>query len=260
MIRIYIVDDEKKAIDNLVFLLEQEIKDKILIESSNNPLIAVQKIHEFQPDLLFLDVQMPHLDGFGILKALGKREFDVIFITAFEQYAIDAIKIDVLDYLLKPIDGDDLKKAFKRFKQKKELVRNKDEQININEKNGKITISQMEGIHFLEIEKILRLESDGNYTVIYSDNGTSIISSKTLKKYDELLSIHKFLRVHNSHLVNCEKIVSILKNEMITMEDGSQVPLSRRNRKDLRIIYEPRLRDGNSILFYCYLYCSRKNF
>jgi two-component system LytT family response regulator len=236
MIRIYIVDDEKKSIDNLEFLLLQEIDEDLIIESTNDPLEAVQKIRAFKVDLLFLDVQMPHLDGFGILKALGKIDFEVIFITAYEQYAIDAIKMSALDYLLKPIDADDLKNAFSRFRTKKEELFAKEETIKVKGESGKITISQIDGIHFLEISKISRLESDGNYTKIYSDNGKSIVSSKTLKKYDDLLEEFGFFRVHNSHLINCSKIVSILKNELIVMEDGSEVPLSRRKRKDLRIL------------------------
>lgn len=235
MIRIYIVDDEKKSIENLEFLL-QSLKEDLIIESSNEPLVAVQRIHSFKPDLLFLDVQMPHLDGFGILKALGEINFEVIFITAYEQYAIDAIKISALDYLLKPIDIDDLQIAFERFRLKKAGRFDKEEKIKIKAGSRKITITHMDGVHFLEIDKISRLESDGNYTKIYSENGKLIISSKTLKKYVDLLQEYDFFRVHNSHLVNCSKITSILKNELVIMEDGSAVPLSRRKRKDLRIV------------------------
>ena len=173
MIRIYIVDDEKKSIDNLEYLLNQDINEDIIIKSSNDPLDAIEQIRKFEPDLLFLDVQMPHLDGFGIIKALGKIDFEVIFITAYEQYAIDAIRNSALDYLLKPIDGDDLMSAFNRFKIKREKKdKINEESISALASNGKIAIQQLEGIHFIEINKILRLESDGNYTKIFSDDGS----------------------------------------------------------------------------------------
>lgn len=235
MLKIYIVDDERKAIDNLEFLLKQVLDVEYQLDSNNNPLLAVQQIHEFQPDLLFLDVQMPHLDGFAILKALGKITFKVIFITAYEQYAIQAIKKSAFDYLLKPIDGDDLKSVFDRYFLTEKTEDKSTESIQVNKENEKISIHQMDGVHFLKVADILRLESDGNYTKIFKDDGSSIISSRTLKVYEEIMKNYEFVRVHNSHIVNYNKISSILKNEMIIMEDGSEVPLSRRRKKDLRI-------------------------
>lgn len=236
MLKIYIVDDEKKAIDNLEYLIKQVLDVTYKIAASNNPLHAVQQIHEFQPDILFLDVQMPHLDGFAILKALGQINFKVIFITAYEQYAIQAIKNNAFDYLLKPIDGDDLIVVFNRLFSAKDKQEKNTESIKLNKEDEKISIHQMDGVHFLKVGDILRLESDGNYTKIFRTDGKSIISSKTLKIYEEVMENYAFIRVHNSHIVNYNKIASILKNEIIVMEDGSEVPLSRRRRKDLRIV------------------------
>ena len=236
MLKIYIIDDEKKAIDNLVFLLEQEIKEDYTLKTNSNPLKAVEQIRNYKPDLVFLDVQMPHLDGFGILKELEKVDFEVIFITAYEQYAIQAIKQSALDYLLKPIDSDDLNTAMERFLNKKTKDEANPESIELSKEKNKIAIHQMDGVHFLEIDKIIRLESDGNYTKLYADDGKCIISSKTLKIFEDLLQNSKFIRVHNSHVVNFNKITAILKNEIVVLNDGSNVPLSRRKRKELRTV------------------------
>ena len=238
MYKAYILDDEPKAIDNLEFLIRQVVPEITIIGSSISPLAAIQKIHAFNPDILFLDVQMPHLDGFGVIKALGNIDFEIIFITAHEEYALNAIKISALDYLLKPIDGDDLKQACQKFISKNSLQQDssKNETININIQSKKIAIHQLEGIHFFEFNNIIRMESDGNYTKVYTNDSINLISSKTLKIYDDLLSGEGFIRVHNSHLVNHNKIRSIVKYEYLIMSDGSQVPVSRRKKNDLKKI------------------------
>lgn len=236
MYKIFIIDDEAKAIDNLEYLLQKEIPEELIISSSNNPLKAIQEIHDFGPDLLFIDVQMPHLDGFELLKGLGNIPFEVIFTTAHEHYAIDAIKANALDYLLKPIDGDELQKAFARFQERKSHHENTSDKLHLNDQTNKLAIQQLEGVHFLEIGKIVRLESDANYTKVYSEVQDPIISSKTLRIYDEFLQDHGFMRVHNSHLVNISLIKSILRNEIIIMQDGSEVPLARRKKKELRTL------------------------
>ncbi len=232
MLKIFILDDEKKAIDNLLYLLENNFEERFIIESSHAPLEAVQRIHDFNPDLLFLDVQMPHLDGFAFLKALGEINFEVIFITAYEQYAIEAIKVSALDYLVKPIDTDDLKESLLRYNKKRSHPAELLNEPSIS--NGRLAIHQIDGVHFIVLGNIIRMESDGNYTKIYSEKENYLISSKTLKTYEELLSHQGFIRIHNSHMVNMEKIKSILKNEILILIDGTQLPISRRRKKDLR--------------------------
>lgn len=236
MYRAYILDDETKAIDNLEYLIRLVLPEVKEIGRSNNPLTAALEIHEFRPDILFLDVQMPHLDGFGLLKVLGKVDFEVIFITAYEEYALHAIKVSALDYLLKPIDEDDLRTAFDKFKSKW-FLKNKEssrEILKLNKLTQKLAIHQLEGVHFFELDKIIRLASNGNYTEVYAEGAIKLISTKTLKVYEDLLANATFMRVHNSHLINYNKIKSIRKYEIIVMEDDSQVPLSRRRKKELK--------------------------
>ena len=238
MYKAYILDDEPKAIDNLEFLIRQVVPEITIIKRSNKPAQAIQEIQSFKPDILFLDVQMPHLDGFGVIKTLGNVDFDIVFITAYEEYALNAIKISALDYLLKPIDNDDLINAFQKFKQKRKSkeVASSPELLDVNIKSKKIAIHQVEGIHFFDFDDIIRMESDGNYTKVFAVNNTYLISSKTLKVYEDLLTNEGFIRVHNSHLVNHNKIRSIVKYEYLILSDGSQVPLSRRKKNDLKKI------------------------
>lgn len=238
MYKVYILDDEPKAIDNLEYYIKNDLPQITSVGRNSNPLVAIQEIQSFKPDLLFLDIQMPHLDGFAVLKAMGDVEFSVIFITAYEEYALSAIKISALDYLLKPIDRDDLKLAFEKF-EKSRAEKEKthlNETVDLNVKANKIAVHQQEGIHFFDFKEIIRMESDGNYTKIFAENNIQLLSSKTLKIYDDLLCDHGFIRVHNSHLINHNKVKSIIKFEYIILSDGSQVPLSRRKKTELKKI------------------------
>jgi len=236
MYKVYIVDDESKAVDNLRFLIESELPEVTQIESHTNPLKAIQEIHNFKPDLLFLDIKMPFLDGFGFLEALGEYTFDVIFTTAYEQYAIDAIRKSALDYLLKPIDTNDLIKAFERFKKNKSssAIAKNDVPKHYVPSVDHLSIPVLDGVHFVKFEDIVLLEADVNYTIICLNEKKSVISSKTLKVYDALLASKGFFRVHHSHLINLKLVSSLLKSEVLCLADGSQVPVSRRKKSELK--------------------------
>ena len=196
-------------------------------------------ISELQPDLVFLDIEMPGGNGFSMLESLEQINFEVIFVTAFDHYGIKAVKFCALDYLLKPIDLLELTQAVdkveQRLAEKSENLRMKTMLSNQKSKlaNPKIAIPLSDKIEFVEISSIVRCEGDGNYTNFFLKNGDKIIASKTLKEFDELLSDYNFLRVHQSHLINLNEVKSYIKTEggYIKMKDGSTASIARLRRE-----------------------------
>lgn len=237
----YIIDDEPKAIDNLEFLIQNETPEISIIGKQSDPLKALQEVHKLKPDLIFLDIQMPHLDGFGFVKALGDTSFDIIFTTAHDQFAIKAFKFNAIDYLLKPIIGEDLKGAIDNFKFRRSSqyytnpIENLKENLNQDQnKKLKLTVYGLDGTYFLKMQDIIRLEADGNYTKICLINNKSILNARTLRDFDEILIDHDFMRVHKSHLVNKMHVDALMHNEYLQMSDNSQVPIARRRKKEVR--------------------------
>ena len=238
MYKVAIIDDEPKSIDNLVYLINEYLDGTFKIETYTDPSVALQSLPSFSPDLVFLDVHMPKMSGFELLKKLGEVNFSVIVTTAHSEHAIEAIRLSAFDYLVKPVDDELLIEAFERFKvQKIEPSVNKlSELIDLisNPSINRMAIQDNEGLHLLDIKKIIRVEADGNYSVFYCDNEQKHVSSKTLKFYENKLPASQFIRVHNSHLVNKDHIISFIKSEFLIMKDGKQVPTSRGIRKELK--------------------------
>ncbi len=242
MIKAIIVDDEKKSREVLMGLIDRYCPDVFVLIQADGCLDGIEKVKEYNPDIVFLDIQMPDGSGFNFLEAFDDFKFEVIFTTAHDQYAIKAIKYSALDYLLKPINPDDLKEAIDKFLQKQ----NKG-QINKNIKvllenmkltdstSKKIILSTSEGIHILSTDEIIRCESDDYYTKFFLTNGNPIMISKTLKQNEAMLSDFNFIRPHKSHLVNIKFIKSYLKVDggYILMTDGSKIPVSRRKRESI---------------------------
>jgi two-component system LytT family response regulator len=233
MKKILVIDDEKptrefikRLIDSFQFHVEV-FTDGYDVES------GIEAINRIQPDLVILDIQMPDGTGFDVLKSLTIKNFEVIFITAFQQFAIQAIKFSALDYILKPIDSEELKTAISRALST--ISRKIDEQqflalqqnITPNAKR-KLVLKTQESIHIVEIEDIIRCEADKNYTFFYLVGGKKILVSKTLKDYDTLLSGHSFFRAQQSHLINVNFVERYDKHDggSVIMKDGSAVPLS----------------------------------
>ena len=197
-------------------------------------------IMKYAPDIVFLDIEMPGGSGFDLLESIEDVKFEVVFVTAYDHYGIKAIKFSALDYLLKPIDILELQHAVEkvknRLKEKTENVRMKNLLTNrqMREASPKIAIPLSDKIDFLDVSSIVRCEGEGNYTHIYLKTGEKILSSKTLKEFDELLSEYDFLRVHQSHLINLNEVKSYIKTDggYIKMKDGSSVSVSRQ-RKDM---------------------------
>lgn len=242
MIRGIIVEDEKHSRETLVGMLQRYCKNVEIVAEADSYRGGLAMIKEHHPDVVFLDIQMPDGSGFRLLEEVGKVDFEIIFTTAFDQFAIKAIKYSALDYLLKPIDPEELVNSLKKVEAKLSS-RGVNENIqvlldNIKSKEPdphKIVLSTSEKIHIIETDQILRCESDNYYTNFFLIDGKKILVSKTLKENEEMLGGHNFIRPHKSHLVNVKYIKGFLRNDggYIEMTDGSKIPVSRRKREKI---------------------------
>lgn len=242
MIKAIIIDDEPNNITNLQRLLEKYCPEVITIASATNANEGIEFIKNKQPDVVFLDIHMPEKDGFQLLQDLDSCDFEVIFVTAFSQYGIQAIKFSAIDYLLKPIDIEELKKAVAKVSTK---LKGKNQNLqlqnllhhlkeNNNNSDHRIAISSLKEIRFVTVKNIIRCESQNSYTLFFTNESETIISTVPLYEYDEMLSIYGFIRCHQSHLVNKKFVKSLLKEDgySLLLYDQFRVPVSR-NKKDL---------------------------
>ncbi|MES1218377.1 MAG: LytTR family DNA-binding domain-containing protein [Bacteroidota bacterium] len=240
MIRSLIIDDEQHCIDRIKNLCEEHLSKQVhIMDSFYNAEDGLKAIRKYKPALVFLDVQ---LDGgktaFDILKQLEQIDFDVIFTTAYEKYAVQAFKFSALDYLLKPIDADDLKQAVAKLLDKNPKIETtqKLETLlgNLYGTSKRICVPVVNGLIVLKIEDIIRCESDINYTTIFMRDKQKLTVAKVLKEFEEMLSDFNFFRIHNSHLVNLAYIKSYNRGKggTVTMIDGMEIEVSTRRKDD----------------------------
>lgn len=233
-----LVDDEQGNRENLLRMIRQycpQIEVQAVCCSVAEAQISLSKT---QPDILFLDIRLGSDTGFTLLESLPEISFEVIFVTAYDSYAIQAIRFSALDYLLKPIDSSELINAVEKAiqvilrKQDNKRMQNLLRNAQSLDKHKKIALSVADKIEFVEIDSIIRCESESNYTTFYLKSGEKLIVSKTLKEYDELLTPYHFLRVHQSHLINLDEIKSFIKTDggYIRMKDGTSISISRQRR------------------------------
>ena len=228
-----IIDDENRTRELIAKMIDSFGFDLETFPIGENVQSGIAAIESLRPDIVFLDIQMPDGTGFDLLKSVQNINFEVVFITAHEEFAIKAIKFSALDYLLKPIDPSELKtaveKAIKAINDKKDEQQFETLHHNIqpNQKR-RLVLKTQESVHVVELEDIIRCEADRNYTSFYLNGGKRILVSKTLKDYEVLLSSHNFLRVQQSHLINLNYIDRYDKGNggCVVMKDGSEVPLS----------------------------------
>ena len=240
VIRAIIVDDEENNRENLNSLIQEYCKDVEVVGFADSVDTAFKLIRSQDPDLVFLDIKMPKKDGFKLLESLNEINFEVIIVTAYNQYAIKAIKFCAVDYLLKPIDIVELTNAVENVSQRinQKLENDRLRQLtNFFNNNAprKIGLASQQRVDFVEISEICRCESDDNYTHFFLDNGKKMTVSKTLKEFEELLVDYGFIRVHQSHLVNSSHIKSYQKSDggYIIMNDGSVISISRTKRNEI---------------------------
>ena len=242
MIKALVIDDEQIAVNLLAMMIERHLPEITSPKSLTDPKLALQLINEYQPDIVFLDIEMPYQNGFELLKSLPEISFDIVFTTAYDKYAIQAIKFSALDYLLKPIDADELRETFNRFVQKSIEHQNKDAAVknllsNLQQENKarhKLALPTAMGLQFFLPQNIMRCEGMSNYTKFYFSNHQNIITSKTIREYEEILVPHKFIRVHKSHLINPEFVSGYAsQSSNLIMKDGTLVEVSRRRKKEV---------------------------
>jgi two-component system LytT family response regulator len=232
-----IVDDEPKAIQSLSWELSNYSDQIKVIATFNNPEKALLYLVENDIDCLFLDIEMPTMDGFQFLNKLKSRNFAVIITTAYSEYAIKALKKDALDYLLKPIDSDDLEETIAKVKKHRSraLDSNKIEKVllRFNEKlnTKKIAINTDGKLIFLESKEILYIVSDGNYSTFHTTNNKKIVVTKKLKEINTILPNEIFFRVHNSYIINLTKVKEFFKTDSyVIIENNHKIPVSRQKK------------------------------
>ena len=242
MIKALIIDDEEDCIEGLQNLLVSGHKNfVVVIGSAKSVRDGIEAITLLRPDLVFLDVQIGEKTGFDLLRALPEIDFEIIFTTAFEKFALQAIKFSALDYLLKPIDVDELDAALMKLlnAESRKITADKIDLLlqNTQKSDGlfkRIIVPTISGFEFIEIGNIIRCESDNNYTTIYFKDEQKMLVSKTLKDFEELLSGYSFFRIHNSHLINLSYIKSYNKGKggSVILTDGSEIEVSSRRKDD----------------------------
>jgi two-component system LytT family response regulator len=247
MIRCIIIEDEAKSREALKGLLSRFCPDVLVAGEAAGVQEGRAAIVKYQPDLVFLDIEMPDGSGFRLLENIEKKDFEVVFTTAFDQFAIKAIRYAALDYLLKPIVPEELTAAVDKVRQlkiKKSNIKNFEVLLsNINPnalEPKKIILSTIEKIHVVEVDTILRCESDNYYTHFYFTDGKHLLISKTLKDVEAMLEGGTFIRPHKSHLINTRFISNFIRDEggFITLSSGDKIPVSRRKKeKILEIIH-----------------------
>ena len=240
-VKAIIVDDERHGREALQRALMEYCPEVEILELCENPEKGIEKIKELRPDLVFLDIQMPNLSGFDVLQQLAPIDFEVVFVTSYEKYAIKAIKFSALDYLLKPVDADDLvlavQKAKKQMNRADSGFRYQSVLNNINHRSGKIeklAVPTTDGINFYQTKDIIYCDADGHYTTLYLVGQKKEVVTKNLKDFENLLSGSGFFRVHNSSLVNMRHIRKYVRGEggYVILTEDYHVTVSRRKKDD----------------------------
>jgi two-component system LytT family response regulator len=252
MIRTVIIDDEPSAVNVLAMLLKKKCSDIVeIVATSYSPLEGKSLIEELSPDLVFLDIEMPGMSGIDLLRTFPNPGFRVIFVTAYDAYAVEAFRVSAIDYLLKPVEGDDLARAVDKIKKDMEKGSNTvGEQLhhlqellmqNASSAEDRIGINMADKIVFVNIHDIMYCEANGSYTNVWLHDGKKMVASKPLCDFEEQLAGHKFLRIHHSSLINLNRVKEFQRHDggYVIMEDGKRLEVSQRKRKDfLDSIYD----------------------
>ncbi|MDE0771772.1 MAG: LytTR family DNA-binding domain-containing protein [Salibacteraceae bacterium] len=232
-----LVDDEENATKVMSKFLESYCPNVDVLAIAHNMENGIKAIEENNPQLVFLDIEMPNGTGFDLLERMGDKRFHVVFVTAYDHYAIQAIKNQAIDYILKPIDIDDLVAAVEKVKKKiKEPTSVKDvlNRVKIEEK-AKLAVPTLYGHKFIDPKHIVHVRAEGSYSVIYTENEGQIMISKNLKSIENALKQDNFLRVHRSHIVNLDKVTEFHKNDggYLVMETDERVEIGSSNRAQI---------------------------
>lgn len=241
--RTILIDDETSATNALNIIIQEFAPQLQVVGIANSAKVGLDMIHNLNPDLVFVDIQMPHMSGIDLLETIKEpRSFEVIFLTAFNNYAQEAFKLNAISYLLKPIHIPDFLVVIDSFTRKAQLnaQENRKKQLTKVFEN-KISMPGSEGIEFITISDIIRIEADGSYVKIITTEKKAMLFSKNLKTMEEMLIKHPFLRVHKSHLINVhyvQKYIALKDGGTIIMTDGSEIDLSRTHKEEFIKLYK----------------------
>lgn len=238
-VKAIIVDDELHARESLSSLIEIYCPEVNILETASNLKEAKLKIEALKPDLLFLDIAIGEDNGFDLVEALSPVDFQIIFTTAFSEFALKAFQVNAIDYLLKPIDPAFLKAGIEKVKSQNSNDKMQEQLTNLfqsmqSQKIKKIAINSLEGVAFIEVQKIAHIVGSGNYSTFHFLNGEKITSSKSLKHFEKILPENTFFRSHQSHLINLDFIQKVKSSDsVIELTDGHQAPLSKSRKERL---------------------------
>ena len=245
ILRAILVDDELSSLQNLQSKLVEFCPDVEVVATAQKPEDAILFIRQHKPDVIFLDIEMPRMNGFRMLDELGELDFEIIFTTAYNHYAVDAIRISAFDYLMKPVAIKELQNALERLaKYRQTHTRDKldvlRQSLSPNKsQEEKIAIPTNEGLEFIPIKNILHIESSSNYSRIFLTDGKNILVTKLLKDFEDILEPYHFFRVHNSHLINLAYIKKYIRGEggQVEMQNGDVIDVARRKKEEfIRLI------------------------
>lgn len=247
MIRCILIDDESNSLEMMEWLLKTYCPEVVIEAMCNSAEKGIAAIEKLRPDVVFLDIEMPHMNGFDMLEQFEKLYFDVVFCTAYDQFAIKAFKYSALNYLLKPVDPEDLMETIRRIESKKATPSR--EQLELLFQNIKqpakptvqrIALTTGDGLIFVSTADILYCQAESNYTAVILTGGKKVLVSKVLKDIDETLSGSDFFRIHNSYLINLNRIKKFVRGEggYVIMEDNATVSISRSRRQEFMELFE----------------------
>lgn len=241
MLTAIIIDDETSSRNALRQKLHNHCQEVTIIAECENGEDGIENIEQKKPDIVFLDVEMPRMNGFTMLQQLKNKNFEVIFITAYDHYAIKAIKFSALDYLVKPVEVEDLKTAVEKATQKRKqpFGNNRVELLLQNlldekKEHQRIAISSMEGLQFVVTDDIIYMEANSNYTIFFLTGNRKVTATKTLKDFEELLPASIFIRIHHSYLINKNGVEKYIKGDggQVLMKNGVTLDVARRKKEE----------------------------
>lgn len=239
MLKAILVDDELNSLQNLQLKIQEFCPSLKVVAQTQRPEEAIVLIAQHKPDVVFLDIEMPRMNGFKMLEQISDIDFEIIFITAYNHYAINAIRISAFDYLVKPVAIKDLQQTVDRLGQfTAKKLRERAETLNKNLANPKsqddqIAIPTTDGLEFIQIRHIIRIESSSNYSRLILENGHQLLVTRQLKDFEELLGDYRFYRIHHSHLVNLNYITRYIRGDggQVCLKNGDLIDVSRRKKE-----------------------------
>ena len=245
MIRVVLVDDEPQSSKSLAIKLKDLAEDIEILGCFHEPQKAIAAIRKLKPTVVFLDIEMPGMNGFQLLEQLEEFDFEVIFVTAYNEYMLNALRISALDYLLKPVDTGELKNSLARLRLKhsqqtqvsdrKEQFRLLDDTLKDHHSPKRLAVATLQGIIFLKINEILKVEAMSNYSIFYLANKKKLTVSKTLKEFEPILTLQNFFRVNRSCIVNTDYITKYKHEDggVLELQDGSEVSVGPHRKNEL---------------------------